>query len=105
VSDIVKPLGAVEACGECGSELPMHFGGCSQHPTNQALAGRKPEPTSVADRPLVQTYDIGPPPNSWLMGAEIKVPEAFLKSCIRTHTGCLVKSVKFKGKQFVVTFD
>jgi len=105
----VRPKGANEVCRECGSEPPMHFGSCSQHPTNLAMAGRKvedtvsyPEDTLPQSRPQPpQTY----PVNNWLGGSEMKVTEDFLKAAVSLHTGAKVASVKFKGKAFVVKFE
>jgi hypothetical protein len=101
--DIVKPLGSGETCKECGSELPMHFGDCSQHPTKQALSGRKRDEPDLLVPPSTTTPI--KPPVDWLKGAEMKVTEDFLKFVIGNHTGSVVKSVKFKGKQFVVVFE
>lgn len=102
----VKGVGTGPVCRECGSELPQHFGSCSQHPTNMALVGRKVEEheykDSIATRPEPpQTY----PVNEWLKGSEMKVTEDFLKIAIGNHTGSKVKSVKYKGKSFVVVFE
>lgn len=101
----VKGVGTGPVCRECGSELPQHFGSCSQHPTNLALVGRKrEEPVSFMESVDGKINNIKAP-TDWLAGAEMKVTEDFLKIAIGNHTGSKVKSVKYKGKSFVVVFE
>lgn len=88
-------------CAECDSPLPVHYGSCSQHPTNEAVKERAVaalhgggQTNLVTD----QASTVSPAAVKWFAGSEMKVTDEFMKAAVERYTGAVVEQVGWSAR-------